>query len=1482
MRKRLGAALAALVIILILFVAAFHNAAARVALGGVGIASGYWVRAGEVRLGTSHGALVDVHVTRGGEPVLDARRIDLDYNPRDLLPGSKHRFGLLAITIDRPHFTLVHHQNGTYNVSLPGAPPASGRPGPPNGVPLDFTVRVRDASATLIDTYRFYQASRRQSVDRINADLRINSATRTWYTVTGYLEDSGAQHFRLAGAIDYTNGYALHHISVQAVPIATIGNYFINSDAAHILTGTVRNLDMRMWAYGVSPSAPAQYHMAGAGQLSGGAIVVRGLDSPIARLAGGITLFDSGFASQRLSAIVGHLPIVCAGGIFNFSSPQFRLGVEGRGNLRDLHEIMRIAKGLPISGGVAVHALVEGNIANPVLMIGFDGTHWNYGAVPLESPNGQVALYKDDLIVLPFHASYGAMKLHIQGTLKLAKQTHSLLALHAIGPSSRIPYLGALVPDQPVVMEALLHGDDLKVDASGYLVSLTDPANVSGFYELDRNGQGSFGPFALRTNGGGSLVAGMSMDRVSGVSTFWASAHNVRMRQPSPIRFPGVSIPELPPMDAQITDANIAGSGSARNVVVGGRIAMAPATIAGVPFDEVSATFAGPFAASRMSAVRADGPWGTFTGSGTFGTSAIAARGKYAGTLEGLHMFLGGLPAHGSVAGDVGVAVAQGNVFIQAQNMRLGGADIQGIPITAMNGTMSFANNILRIYSAQADAAGGTVDVAGTFATGATRTPTALAIVTGALQAKALHGLGVPLSSGTLRAAGTLSPGGSVPDLNAGVVVADGDLLGYSPFRSSAEISITGGSLYLRQTTAALGSTVARVSGTIGGIARSAPSYDIRADVPAGSVGAIAQLARASSYNVEGSFDGALLIGGAGAAPHIAGTVNVPVGSINGLGFRDGRASIAADAGGATVRDARVTVGSTLATFSADVRPQQLAFSLRAPHADLSDFNDYFDTGDTLSGKGSVQVAFSHFNNLTFTSGNVDIDGLRYRRLPIGDTDARWSGVRNIVQGHLAVGGEHGQLLATGTIGFAQSTQVARIVAGSRYDLNAALRNFDLTTWLPALGYPQLPITGRIDADAHIRGAYPHLNLALGASLLNGTLGPLSVQTAELAAQSVPGDRIRITHLVFALPALQADGSGSFGLTPDARMALQLHAVSSDLPRLIAQTTKRRIDLKGRFESTIAIGGTLRAPTFAAGVEGTDVNAYGVAIPSFVGQVQLHRRDLVVRNAEFSFTHGTATIAGALPLQLQPFSFGPPDSAISMDASAQNIDLGTFAEFLGNQTEAGRRTQWPHRHLGNGGQSADLRTDGLERRKLCKRAREHANHRYRGADDLRRHERYAGPPSRPARARDARRLGITLVRRRPAGRTARLRHRYRQPPRATRPRRSSARAPSTRRSRSCGVPVPLEPLKEPSPSARRPCRSRPFCSSAAAPRAVRGPGRRSTWDSIWPSPPGRTCACAAAAPGSSVWISPERVRSGSKERCASPRSRASSTQRAAR
>lgn len=1270
MRKTSWTAIVVLVIAAIAVIVVFHNAAARIGITELsGIATGYHIDMRDLRFGHGHAALADVQISRHGEPVLYAKRIDVDYNVRDLFPGSKHRFGLLAVAIDHPYIHLIHNANGTYNVALPPSAAAGPAHRPhPGAVPLDFTVRIRDGQASLVDEYRYYKESRVQRVDHINADVAINTVKVTHYVVTGAIESAGPQPFRAVGTIDYIKGYALHRIRARTIPIKAVGNYFIDSPAARILGGLVHNMDVRMYAFDVKPNETTAYHIIGSGYLGDGSMDVRGLDSPILHLTGPINIFDGGFAAQKLSAIVGHIPITIAGGIFDFRHPQFRLGFEGRGDLRYLKDVAHFARALPVYGGLRIHALIEGDIGNPLLWVGFDGSRFNYQAVPIDDPRGMVALHGSNLVILPFHGTYSGIQLHIQGTMALGKRIASTLVLHAFGSSTHIPYLGALVTPQTVNTEALLSGSDLKIRARGYMVSLAHPQDINGFYDIDELGRAMFGPIGVHTPGGGTLVAGFDLDRPHGNSAFWASAQNVVMQQAQPISLPGVSIPQLPAINAHIVEANIAGTGSAGNAVIGGFMRMAPAVIAGVPFTDIAAQFAGPFANADISQIHADGPWGSFSGNGSFAPSAIIARGAFSGTLQGLRPLLGNFPAQGSISGPMGIAIAQGRIFVQAQNAQLQNATIRGVPVASITGTMEYANNVLRVYSAQADAAGGSVVAAGSFATAPTNVPTRMALATTQLDARTLKGFGVPISGGSLVAFGAIMPGAGIPGIDAGVVLTNGTAAGYGPFSASAEIGLANDTLNVRNGLAALGETFADVSGNIGGLTSGVPSYDLAAQVPVGSISQVAHITHMPTYHADGSFDADVAIGGAGTSPSVQGSVGVPVGEINGLGFSDMTAYLSAKRGAIDVKNGTVQVVTTKANFSAELAGGSTAFALRAPRADLSDFNDYFNTGDTLAGHGSLAVAFAQYRGQVYSSGAINILGLRYRRLPIGDTSANWTSLRDILAGNLAVGGDHGRLQASGTIAFVPERTLPQVIARSRYNIHGTLSGLDLGVWLPALGYPQVPMTGRVNGILAIMGAYPYLGISGNASIVNGTLGPLPIERGQIAAHAV-GRRIDVSSMLFSLPALDVTGNGSFGFAPSSPLNLTVHATTNDLPRLIAGATKKHLDISGSLASTLNIGGTMHSPAISASITGNKVNAYGISMPMLAGELALRGKNVVVRSAKFTFTKGTATIAGYLPIELQPFAFGPPAAPIAMNFVAGGVDLSSFSAFLGNNTK---------------------------------------------------------------------------------------------------------------------------------------------------------------------------------------------------------------------
>jgi len=185
-------------------------------------------------------------------------------------------------------------------------------------------------------------------------------------------------------------------------------------------------------------------------------------------------------------------------------------------------------------------------------------------------------------------------------------------------------------------------------------------------------------------------------------------------------------------------------------------------------------------------------------------------------------------------------------------------------------------------------------------------------------------------------------------------------------------------------------------------------------------------------------------------------------------------------------------VGSTQAAFAGTYRGQTAAFALDAPRANLADFNDLFDPGDVLGGHGRVKADFRRTAAGVQTRAEVAVTGVEYRRIPLGDLAARWTSAGSRVDGQATFTGLAGRLSAEGSVTFPGRVPLQKLIASSTYDLRATLLGFDLNTWLPVLGY-ELPLGGRVDAKASLRGRFPALAVSTEAGLsCDGAIGQVA------------------------------------------------------------------------------------------------------------------------------------------------------------------------------------------------------------------------------------------------------------------------------------------------------------------------------------------------------------------------------------------------------
>ncbi|MBV8245339.1 MAG: hypothetical protein JOZ38_05430, partial [Candidatus Eremiobacteraeota bacterium] len=962
---------------------------------GLSVVTGYGVSIGEMRVTRSHAALFDVHVTHGVDPVLDADRIDVYYNLRDLFPGSAHRFGLLGVTIDRPRITVVRRPDGSYNISTgPGRRPIAA-PGQTrvNGTPLEYYARVRNGSAVLVDASSYYADGRRVELRNIDANLSVKSDARTHYVVSGAFVDVKDQPFKAVGTVDYNRGYALHHITASALPMRALANFFINSPAAHVLAGTTRDLDASIFALGLQPGLPVNYHLSARARVNDAQIYVKTLAQPVDHIHGVVQVFDGGFAAKELGATIAGIPLRIAGGIYDFNDPKFRLGIEGTGDMRAFKSAITFARTYPLAGPMHLRVLVEGTINDPVLLIGFRSPRMWYDRIPLDRLNGVASIFGGNVDFIPLSVTYSGIGVDIHGTMDITgRSVKSKVELHFDSDASNVPYLRALIGHEPVTGDILLDGVDTNFVARGYLA---DPRNLpvfSGFFSLSPQGYGQIGPMWMRAPGGGSLVLAYILDRPRGDSAFWLSAHGVRLSQANEDAFPGLQMPILPLDRGYIVSADLAGGGSGHAVSMAGTADIHRLVVSHFPIGDVRADFGGTLDHLDMPRIDARGTWGRMRAQAAFVNGTFAVHGDVDGDLAALQPYMGGVSARGKMHGPIALAVAGNDIVVQAHGTQLERASLSGIPIEAFDGTLAVEGNRVRIYSAKAQVGGAHTVAAGTLDPGRS----GIAVSTADAGPPLLATLGVPLEEGRIVAAGTFGESAGAPSFAGNVALESARAAGV-PVAGSAMIDLRGDAVRMTAATGVLGAVFGRFDGSVGALRSGQPAYDLQAHVPVAEIGDVVSALHVPGYAATGSFSANFHVGGAGTQPQITGPVEIPVGNVNGLGFGDARAQLSASPSEIRVEHGSVLVGTTRTQVnaSAGLSSGTSSVAVFAAHADLSDFNDFCATGDTLAGRGNVALAFFRTPTVFRTAGDVDVADFRYRRLPIGDTDADWSGANN-------------------------------------------------------------------------------------------------------------------------------------------------------------------------------------------------------------------------------------------------------------------------------------------------------------------------------------------------------------------------------------------------------------------------------------------------------------------------------------------------------
>ena len=1274
MRKRFAIGLLVAIIVLSLAVARRHELLRVAIQEGAGLASGYAVRISELHVGWDGAAFSGVRVDRGTVPLFDAQRVAVRYSWRDLFPGSSHRFGLLAVEIDGAKLTLTRFKDGSFNLNLPHAA-ARAAPQRINPVPVRFALRVRDAQVELAEPSAYDPSAKDLRVRGLAMEASIDTAAVTTYRIRGAFEERRPEPFAVIGRIDAIEGYAIHHARAPYFPVRALANYFADTPAVRVLAGEGRNFDARLYALGVEPETTPSYHVSLRLDVDRGSLALTSIAAPVENLRARLEVIDNAFFVRRASATLAGLPLHFSGGAYDFTGAltgraELRIGVWGTGDLSALRQAFTFARAQPISGTSRLGVLVQGPIVDPVIVAKVTAPRARYRALPFDALAAGVVYHSNVVALAPLRVAYSGIGVRVDGAMQIGRHVNSRFVLHVEGPANRLPYLDEMLGSEPIVIDASATGNDLLFRVVGSAASARGVARVAALVETNPNGTAAVDPFWFHTERG-DFDGGYLLDRPNDTSAFWMLSSGLKMRAPNYATFPGIELPQMPNVNGRAVGMTVAGGGSGKKIVLAGVVTGTGTSIAGVQFTSIQAAFGGTLQNAAVNLLRAAGPWGTFQGHGGFSAQRFVAFGAYRGTFEGLQPLIGNtIEGRGKIAGTVGIGIEPQRILVQGSNLAMQGATLRGVPVDHASLTLGIEGSRLRIYSAVAHAAGGDVVAAGTFALtprAASTGRNALALVARRLVAAQLHGIGLPLDNGTLSAAGELAAGTPIPTFVGGVAV-DRSRIAHFAITGNGDVRVAGDAISLRRILGSLGTTYARVDGRIAALASGSPAYALDAYVPAAHVAPALHSFGLSNYMTDGSFNATLHIGGRSFAPNVNGHVAVPAGEVNGLPFVDGSALLSADPRGVAIREGSVLVGTTAASFTAVARPNDNAVHVSAPRADLSDFDNFFDTGDTLDGNGSVKLAAAAHGASISSSGDVNVRGFRYRNLPIGDTKAIWSSERNAITGALAVGGSEGMLRAHGSIAVTPASGWESALMRSRFDLDADLNDLDLSLWLPALGMQSLPITGRASGEATVHGRFPLIDLRGNARVIGGTIGPLGLDRAELAIHSAHR-RIVVDKAEMVTSALSASALGTLGLGPNDPLELQVHATTDHIAQLVYDVSRIRVPIRGSFESTLKVGGTYRAPTFLAGFDATNVLAYGIPIASLFGEVRVERRALVISDAGATFSRGEATLAGSLPLQLAPLRLAAPDQPISFDLDVVGLDPAIFDETLGNNTK---------------------------------------------------------------------------------------------------------------------------------------------------------------------------------------------------------------------
>jgi hypothetical protein len=477
---------------------AFLGPLARAGIGAAGSLAGYDVRFGTLTNARGRLSVTDVSARAfGREPLFHAARIDVAYSLRDLF-GGPYLYGVSAVELDRPELTVVHRKDGTYNFTLP-ASNGSAANGPPP-IPKIHLV-IRDGAAGLTDETRIFAHSRKLALRDLQANADVDPKTISHLTITFSLaEDGGTFPIVTRGTLDEVHGYENTRITAGTLALAPLIDYALNSTSLHVAEGVLNDIDARVYGFR-DRSGTMQRHVSASANLDHFQPYLNGIAKPLRDGRGALRVYDDGLTIPKVDGSIAGIPVRIAGAIYGLQTPQLRLGIVGKGDLRALATLNDAAEKLPVSGPVSFALFVEGDATQPTTLASFRSPRIAYGSIPIDAPSGLVALHGADTTIVRSALGYDGATAAARGNVNvLAKHTNVEIVANADGRAERFPYAAEVLGPMGLHADAVVAGVDERLAATGVVTGDGPSAHLSGSFSLAANGTGTIGPSSTRAS----------------------------------------------------------------------------------------------------------------------------------------------------------------------------------------------------------------------------------------------------------------------------------------------------------------------------------------------------------------------------------------------------------------------------------------------------------------------------------------------------------------------------------------------------------------------------------------------------------------------------------------------------------------------------------------------------------------------------------------------------------------------------------------------------------------------------------------------------------------------------------------------------------------------------------------------------------------------------------------------------------------------